>query len=110
MSRQERRALDSKLATIGEEIRIPVTEHADARDGVLQFLAVAAYPYISEKPKRELFAEAMNAMLYKARAWTRGAGKYDSAYIRTLVPEEYRKLSNRSMQRLVDKGMKQINR
>jgi hypothetical protein len=98
-----------QYAVTGEEIHLSVNEAADAQDSVLQFLAVLAYPQPSEKQKRDPFAEALHAAVYKTRVWERRTDKHDSVALRTLVPEEYRRKTNRKYQGLINKGMRRVD-
>jgi hypothetical protein len=91
-----------------EEIHLPV-QSADAQDGVLQFLAVLAYPQPSEIKYRDPFAEALHAAVYKTRVWELRSSKHDSVALRTLVPREYRKKTNRKYQGLINKGMRRVD-
>ncbi len=93
----------------GEEIHLPVIESADAQDSVLQFLAVLAYPQPLEKKYRDPFAEALHAAVYKARVWEQRTDKHDSVALRTLVPGEYRRKTNRKYQGLINKGMRRVD-
>lgn len=91
-----------------EELHLPVIEPTDAQDSVLQFLAVLAYPQISEKRQRDLFAEAFHAALYKARAWEQRANKHDSAAFRTRVPQQFRRMPNRKIDGMIAKARRRL--
>jgi hypothetical protein len=90
-------------------IHFLTTKSEDAQDAVLQFLAVLAYPEISEKKKRDPFAEAIRAALSKSRVWNERRNKHDSAALRTRVPVNYRKLSNRGIGGSVRRGLGRLN-
>jgi len=78
-------------------------------DSVVQFLAVLAYPHVLEKNKRDPLAEAFHAMLHKACYWKARSSKNDSVSLRTHIPEQYRRRTNRKYQNLVNKGMRRIS-
>lgn len=99
----------SEEAATGEQLQVLTGTFDDAQDAVLQFLAVLAYPNISDEKKRDTLAEAIHAALYKARVWNERSKKHDSSALRTRVPAEFRKIKNRRIDGLVRRGLGRIS-
>jgi hypothetical protein len=109
MARRKHRQLDYKSTGTGEIVRVPTQGHSETAAGVLQFLAVLAYPHAEEKEVRDLFATAMHAVNWKVSIWDPGKNKHDSAAVRKLLPQDARQRIRR-IQGKLNKGFKRITR
>jgi hypothetical protein len=97
---------DSPWQGTGEVIRVPTQEHSDAADGVIQFLALLAYPHISEIAKRDRMAESLDVAFRKAHMWHR----LKERSFRMRAPEDVRNAKNKRIQQQLNKWKKRVAR